>query len=622
MTEVTATTGGRAGGPKILPVASTAQVRRHAARLILGHRRELAAVLGLYTAATIAGLIPARLLGGIVSAVQHGTTAARIDQLAGLIALALIAQSALIRYGTLAGARLGEGLLARLREEFVGNVLALPLSVVEEAGSGDLLSRASRDVDALGTTARYAVPALLMAALSVLLTVVALIVVNPLLALPSLIVVPPVWIATRWYLRRAQAGYLRENAAWAEMTDSLAETVDGAATVEALRLGPACRARIDADAARSYAAERYTLYLRSVIIPAAEAAYVLPVFGTLFLGGLAYLRGWCTLGQLTAATLYARALIQPLNELISWLDNLQIGGASLARLLGVAEVPPDRTVRGPDPDGGELAAREVRHHYLAGHDVLQDVSLRVRPGERIAIVGPSGAGKSTFGRLLAGVMAPAAGRVTVGGADLTALPLERLRGEVALVTQEHHIFLGTLRDNVTLGRAGATDDEVRAALAAVDALGWASALPDGLGTRTGGAGLALTAPQAQQVALARLVLADPHTLILDEATSLLDPRSARRLERALAAVLHGRTVIAIAHRLHTAHDADRVMVLEQGQVTELGPHAELIAAGGSYAALWRSWHGNAASGRTALGSTALGSTGLGSTGLGSTETGG
>ena len=133
MTQATATTGGRAGGQKILPVASTEQVRRHAARLILGHRRELAAVLGLYTAATIAGLIPARLLGGIVSAVQHGTTAARIDQLAGLIALALIAQSGLIRYGALAGARLGEGLLARLREEFVGSVLALPLSVVEEA---------------------------------------------------------------------------------------------------------------------------------------------------------------------------------------------------------------------------------------------------------------------------------------------------------------------------------------------------------------------------------------------------------------------------------------------------------------------------------------------------------
>src|SRR5690242_12246323 len=539
------------------------------------------------------GLIPARLLGGIVSAVQHGTTAARIDQLAGLIALALIAQSALIRYGALAGARLGEGLLARLREEFVGSVLALPLSVVEEAGSGDLLSRASRDVDALGTSARYAVPAMLMAALSVVLTVVALIVTNPLLVLPSLIVVPPVWIATRWYLRRAQAGYLRENAAWAEMTDSLAETVEGAATVEALRLGPDRRARIDADAARSYAAERYTLYLRSVVIPAAESAYVLPVFGTLFLGGLAYLRGWCTLGQLTAATLYARALIQPLDELISWLDHLQIGGASLARLLGVAEVPPDRTACGPAPDGRELAAREVRHHYLPGHDVLHDVSLQVRPGERIAIVGPSGAGKSTFGRLLAGVMTPAAGRVTVGGADLTGLPLDRLRGEVALVTQEHHIFLGTLRDNVTLGRSGATDDEVRSALAAVDALGWASALPDGLDTRTGGAGLALTAPQAQQVALARLVLADPHTLILDEATSLLDPRSARRLERALAAVLHGRTVIAIAHRLHTAHDADRVMVLEQGQVTELGSHAELIAARGSYAALWRSWHGSA-----------------------------
>jgi ABC-type multidrug transport system fused ATPase/permease subunit len=206
-------------------------------------------------------------------------------------------------------------------------------------------------------------------------------------------------------------------------------------------------------------------------------------------------------------------------------------------------------------------------------------------------VGPSGAGKSTLGRLLAGVQAPDAGRVTVGGVPLAVLPLDELRRHVALVTQEHHVFTGTLRDNVVLARPDASDDEVRAALAAVDALDWA--LSVGLDTVVGDDSRALSPVRAQQIALARLVLADPHTLVLDEATSLLDPRAARRLERSLAAVLRGRTVIAIAHRLFSAHDADRVAVMEDGRITELGSHRELIDADGAYAALWRSWHGTA-----------------------------
>ncbi len=217
----------------------------------------------------------------------------------------------------------------------------------------------------------------------------------------------------------------------------------------------------------------------------------------------------------------------------------------------------------------------------------------MRPGERIAIVGPSGAGKSTLARLLAGIAAPSAGRVLLGGVDLTRLPLEQLRNSVALVTQEHHIFRGTLRDNLTLGQPGATADQVGSALAAVDAAGWAQALPGGLDCVVGSGGVALSAAQAQQVALARLILADPHTLILDEATSLLDTRSARRLERSMAAVLDGRTVVSIAHRLHAGHDADRVIVMEDGQIRETGSHRDLVGADGAYAALWRSWHGPA-----------------------------
>ena len=208
------------------------------------------------------------------------------------------------------------------------------------------------------------------------------------------------------------------------------------------------------------------------------------------------------------------------------------------------------------------------------------------------MVGPSGAGKSTLGRLLAGIHPPRTGAVTVGGVGLVELPLDDLRGHVALVTQEHHVFVGTLRENLALAAPpGAGDDEIRDALDAVDALDWVDALPEGLDTVVGSGGRALTAAQAQQIALARLVLADPHTLVLDEATSLIDPRAARHLERSLAAVLEGRTVIAIAHRLFSAHDADRVAVVEDGVIAELGSHDELVAAGGSYAALWDSWHG-------------------------------
>ena len=227
-------------------------------------------------------------------------------------------------------------------------------------------------------------------------------------------------------------------------------------------------------------------------------------------------------------------------------------------------------------------------------DVLNGVDLSVGVGERIAMVGPSGAGKSTLGRLLAGIHPPRTGSVTVGGVGLTELPLTDLRGHVALVTQEHHVFVGTVRDNLALALPDpdepASDAQLLEALDAVDAREWVEALPEGLDTVVGSGGRALTPPEAQQVALARLVLADPHTLVLDEATSLIDPRAARHLERSLAAVLQGRTVIAIAHRLFSAHDADRVAVVEDGRITEFGSHDDLVAADGSYAALWSSWN--------------------------------
>ena len=305
--------------------------------------------------------------------------------------------------------------------------------------------------------------------------------------------------------------------------------------------------------------------LRLRWFPWLEIGFFLPIATSVLWGGWLAWNGYISIAAATAVTLYVQQLLDPLGELISWLDEIQFAATSLARILGVAEVPPDRVATGALPDGEEVEVDDVRYAYREGRDVLHGVSLDLVPGERLAIVGPSGAGKSTLGRLMAGIDGPRAGRVTGGGVPLVDLDLPVLRGEVALVTQEHHVFVGTLAENLRLPRPDASDADLRAALGAVDALEWAMALPEGLDTVVGSGGHSLTEGQAQQLALARLVLADPHTLVLDEATSLLDPRAARHLERSLAAVVDGRTVVAIAHRLHTAHDADRVAVVEDGR---------------------------------------------------------
>ncbi len=632
-----------------LPVASQRQVVGFLGGLLAGRWRLVTLIVLANAVAALAGVVVPRLLGDLVDDTAArlaavGTAADRSADPAAtplspatadallsaaavtclVVAAVVDLQAAFTLVARIGAAALGQGVLAHAREQVIRSILRLPLSRVESASTGDLVTRVTRDVGAMSESVRWALPEAIVASVTVALTLAALAANSLYLAAPTFVLIALALLQVRRYLRQAPAGYLTEAGSYARINTTLTETVEGARTVEALGLGPARRSRGWVDLELSGQAERYTMSLRNLLFVVMDIAFGMPRVLTLAAGAYGYAQGWVSLGQITAAMLYIEAIWGPFDTLVHTVDRVQVGVASTTRLLGIAQLPADREPGDARPGGRDLLGLGLRYAYRPGHDVLHGIDLRLRPGERLAIVGPSGSGKSTLGRLLAGIHAPRTGSVTVGGVELTALPIETLRREVALVTQEHHVFVGTLRDNVLLagddgplhdgplhdgplrvdgarrddevpdGDAPApeiSDDDARVieALTAVDAWEWVAALPERLDTLVGSGRAPLTPGQAQQIALARLVIADPHTLVLDEATSLIDPRTARHLEGSINALLEGRTVVAIAHRLHTAHDADRIAVVIDGRIAELGTHDELLTRGGEYAALWRAW---------------------------------
>ncbi|MGA8207271.1 MAG: ABC transporter ATP-binding protein [Candidatus Dormiibacterota bacterium] len=578
------------GSPQLLPTASGRQVMRAVRRLMARERPATVVLLLLQALATLAGLVGPWALGVVVQAATEHDVARVLGPVLAVFLASVIVRTVLTWWAGRRGGLLGARVLTRLREQFLGDVLELPLGVVERAGTGDLITRATSDVDGLAQTVQRALPEIVIAAVTLLLTVGALIWTAPVLALSLLPAGAILAWATRWYLHRAPSAYLRERASQGRVNGLIQESVEAGRTIEALRLGGHRVEAVDAAIEDWIGAEKATLRLRTVYFPVSEATYLVPLVLCVAIGGVLHADGLLGLGALTAASLYTQQLIEPVDVILSWLDQLQLGGASLSRLIGVGQVErqPDTEA---EPQGRQLDASSVRFAYRPEHDVLHGMNLRPVPGSRVAVVGPSGSGKSTLALLLAGVYIPRRGRVTVGGVDVHRLASRNARSQVVLLTQEHHVFSGTLRENLRLAAAEAADSELESALRAVGAGSWLAEMPGGLDAPIGSGGTRLSPGQAQQLALARLVLADPHTLVLDEATSLLNPRAARQLERSLGRVLEGRTVVTVSHRLHTAVDADLVVVVAGGQAVESGTHEELLRSGGAYAASWRSYQG-------------------------------
>ncbi|GAA2154796.1 MULTISPECIES: ABC transporter ATP-binding protein [Glycomyces] len=570
-----------------LPVAGPTEVRRAFIRLFAADKGRAVQVLVLYTLAAGCGVAVPIFLGRVVDGIGAGWDVERINLVCALIVVCVAVQFVLSRLGRRAGYRFGERAAARLRESVVKRVLSLPLDRVERAGHGDLGTRTSTDVNTVADLLRDSGPTIATALIEVLVLYAATFVIDPLLGLCSLLTLPLLLLAARRYLRRAGATFRGERAAMSEAAETLTASGAGARTVAALALQEERRTTGYAHAETMYGWFMRVLRLQNEFFLLLLWLNRIQLVLVIAAAGWWSFEGAMSLGAAVAAITVTVRIANPTNVVMAQLNGFQQGSAALARIEGVNMIPVEP--RRDRPEGSGLSLNAVTFGYGDGPDVLHGLSLHPKAGERLMVVGPSGAGKSTIARLLAGIDRPRTGSATLGGVPMCDIGVEELRRHVVLVTQEHHVFTATLRDNLILAAPDADDATLLDALRRVDA-GWA--LAEGLDTMLGDEHRKLGTAEAQQIALARVVVADPDVVILDEATAGIDPASANNVEVALAAALAGRTVIAIAHRLQAASSADRIAVVKNGRIAEEGTHAELLEAGGAYARLWAAWQGD------------------------------
>ncbi len=545
----------------------------------------------MLVAATAVGLLVPPLLGQIIDAVVAHQEASTLAAPIGWLFAVAAAASLLGGIGAVLVSRLGETMLAGLREDVVQRALGMPLAQVEAAGSGDLVARISSDVAAVAAAVRSAVPEVLGAALTIVLTVVGMFALDWRFAVAGVLAAPVQALALRWYLRRSGPVFAAERVAVGVRSQRVLDAVRGAPTVRSYGLADqqVCQVRTSARAASDLSIQANQVATR--FYGRLNLAEAIGLTATLVVGFFLVGNGSATVGAAAAAALYFHRLFDPVNTFLGLFATMQEAGASVARLVGVAQAPSAPTALGPQPRDGSVVVDQVSFGYPEGPQVLHGVTIRVGPGEHVALVGPSGAGKSTLASLLAGVHPPTGGRILIGGVDVDRIDERTMRRTVYLVTQEVHVFAGTVADNLRLAVPAADDEALAECAAAVGADAWIDALPEGMATVVGEGGHALTSTEAQHLALARLVLADPAVVILDEATADAGSAGSRILERAAERALRGRTAVVVAHRLSQAAACDRVIVLEGGRVTEQGAPEDLAGGNGTYSRLWHLWAG-------------------------------
>ena len=540
--------------------------------------------------------LPSLVRHGVDGGVGGGDpTALWVVTAAGVVVVAV--SWLVVRLQTTVTARTGEKLLYLLRVRSFAHLQRLGLDFFERELAGRIMTRMTTDVDALSTFLQTGLATAVVSVLTVSGIAVALLVTDPSLALVALAVMPPLIVATAVFRRLSSTAYAEARERVSTVNADMQENVSGLRVAQAHRRED-YSARVFAQRSDAYRrsrmrAQRYIATYFPFVALLSELAQAV-VLGA---GAGRVAAGGLSAGVLIAFLLYLNMFFSPIQQLSGVFDGYQQAKVGLRRISGLLRTPtsvpaPVAPVPVPPRLRGEVELRSVSFRYSGAEvDAVHEVSLRVRPGETVALVGETGAGKSPLVKLLARFYDPTGGQVLIDGVDVRRFELARFHQRLAVVPQEGHLFTGDVASNIAYGRPGATAEEVEAAARAVGALPAIAALPGGFRQPVGERGQGLSAGQRQLVALARAQLVDPDLLLLDEATAALDPATESAVVAASDRVAQRRTTFVVAHRLATAARADRILVVDGGGIVEAGTHAELIAAGGPYGRLWRSGDG-------------------------------
>lgn len=572
----------------------TGRVLRRSAQFARPYQRTIlwaVALVAVSTACTVAG--PVFVKWGLDHGIARGD-AALLNLSVGGYLVAVILGYVVSRLQYLAINRAGEGFLRDLRVTVFDRLQAQSMAFFDRNKAGVLVSRMTADIESMGELIQFGLLQFVSAALLLVMSLLLMTALSWQLTLLAVVFVAPVLgIASVRFQRLSNVAYLQVRERVGQNLSNLQEGITGVRAIQAYGREAEQTRRFVASNRSLYGAHQRAVGISTWYFGLVEWSGIVSIALMVGVGGVLVHRGSVGFGTVAAFVLLLANLFEPVQQLSQLYNTVQSAAASLHKLFALVDAEPD-VAEHPRPvtlpASGVLEAHGITFAYEGTErPALVDVSLAVAPGERLALVGPTGAGKSTLAKLLSRLYDPVEGHVTFGEVDLRLVSLSSLRERVVVVPQEGFLFGGTIRENIRFARAEATDAEVEHALAAIGVLDRFLEFPEGLDTEVRERGGRLSAGERQLVSLARAALVDPAVLVLDEATSNLDPGTEAVVEGALERLMEGRTVIVVAHRLSTVQRADRIAVVDHAHLVELGTHAELVAAGGRYATLAAAW---------------------------------